>query len=337
MRKKENILLSVVIPCKNEEKNIKRCLESIIQNTAFAGEHEIILVDSFSKDNSVALAQEYPVRILQLKKNWLHSSAAARYIGCLNARGKYIFIIDADMELLGGFLEKAVVFMEKDHTVAAVAGIGKEVQLVNGKEIQCVDNLYHRDTVQICDADYLGGAALYRRIYLEQEGLFMPYLYSQEELELCQRLKQKWQVLTLPYPMSVHYTYPNKSMKLFKKHLDSNRFTGMGQLLRYSFGTCFFWPNFLRFKKFVFPLIFIVIIICSILILIIGGNAVFLAGGAAIIILFCLYLVIRGQSLKQALLRMIVWPCIIFTFSKGLFLKPKAAQDYPRDVKIIKR
>ena len=336
MSKKE-IILSVIIPCKNEENNIERCLNSVLKQIRNMPKTEVLLVDAASSDRTVEFAEQFPVKIIQLKASWLHTASAGRFLGVINTQGRYIFIIDADMELIGDFLEKAVTFMEKDQTIAGVAGISKEIHVVNGEKTGYIDNLYKRNSTQVSDADYLGGAALFKRSCLKEAGSFNPYLYSQEELELCQRLKEKWKVLILPYPMTVHYTYPQKSMKLFKRQLGSNRFTGMGQLLRYSFGSRFFWTNFFRFKKFVFSMILIMFIISSIPILIIKKNAAFLAGVAAAIIFFYLYLVIKKMSFKQALLTAIKWPCIIFTFAKGLFLKPKPAQDYPQDVKIVKR
>ncbi|MCG2712139.1 MAG: glycosyltransferase [Candidatus Omnitrophica bacterium] len=334
---KEEILLSIIILCKNEEEHIEQCLSSVLNQSKSIENTEVLVIDCASSDKSIEKAEQFSVKIIQLKASWIHTASAGRFLGVINTRGRYIFIIDADMELIGDFLEKAVTFMEKDQTIAGVAGIGKEVHIVNGEKIRCIDNLYKRNTTQICNADYLGGAALFRRFCLEQAGSFNPYLYSQEELELCQRLKKRWKIKTLPYLMSVHYTYPYKSIKLFKRQLGSNRFTGMGQLLRYSFGTQFFWTNFSRFKKFVFSMIFIMVIIFNIPLLIIKNNSAFLAGVAIAIILPYLYLVIRKMSFKKALLTAIIWPCIIFNFAKGLFLKPKPAQDYPQDVKIIKR
>ena len=74
----------------------------------------------------------------------------------------------------------------------------------------------------------------------------------------------------------------------------------------------------------------------NVIINIIQGKKVFLVAEMAAMILFYLYLAISKRSFKQALLTVIVWPFIIFNFTKGLFLKPRSKQDYPQDVNIIK-
>jgi len=55
--------LSVIIITKNEEENIKDCLESV------KWADEIIVVDSFSRDKTVELAKEYTSKIFQ--KEWM--------------------------------------------------------------------------------------------------------------------------------------------------------------------------------------------------------------------------------------------------------------------------
>ena len=335
---REKISLSVVIPCKNEEKHIERCLSSVLKQTEKVPGAEVMLVDSNSTDGSVKKAASFDIKIISARPYWVSTSSAARFLGILNTQGQYILVIDADMELLDGFLEKALLFMEENKDVAGVAGICREIQVTDNNElIGERENFYKRDTEKISEADYLGGAALFRRSCLEPEGGFNPYLYSQEELELCQRLKKKWKLVTLPYPMSVHYTYPGKSMKLFKRQLYSNRFMGMGQLLRYSIGTQFFRDNFSRFNKLIFFTILNLAIISSIPILALKKSAAFLVYEAAAIISFYIYLVIRKRSFKQAFLTAVKWLCITFTFVKGVFMKPRLAQDYPRDVIIVKR
>ena len=55
----ENVLLSVIIPVYNVEKYLARCLDSILDQELALSQYEIILVNDGSKDNSLAIAQEY--------------------------------------------------------------------------------------------------------------------------------------------------------------------------------------------------------------------------------------------------------------------------------------
>jgi glycosyltransferase involved in cell wall biosynthesis len=73
--------LSVIIPCYNEEKNIRECLESV------AWADEILVVDSFSTDKTLEIARKYTDRIVQhefvndsVQKNWAIPQAAHEWI-----------------------------------------------------------------------------------------------------------------------------------------------------------------------------------------------------------------------------------------------------------------
>lgn len=55
-----NSLISIIIPTLNNEDSISDCLAHLI---AFGRGSEIILVDGGSEDSTVAIAQDYPVRI----------------------------------------------------------------------------------------------------------------------------------------------------------------------------------------------------------------------------------------------------------------------------------
>lgn len=81
------IKLSVVIITFNEEKNIERCLTSI-KTIA----DEIVVVDSFSSDNTKELCLKYGVKFIEHKfdghieqKNWAISQASFPYILSLDA------------------------------------------------------------------------------------------------------------------------------------------------------------------------------------------------------------------------------------------------------------
>ena len=80
--------LSAVIITKNEEKNIRRCLESVIEVA-----DEIIVIDSQSTDNTIGICREFRVEIFQLEwKGYAH----AKNYGIGKTKNDYILSIDAD-------------------------------------------------------------------------------------------------------------------------------------------------------------------------------------------------------------------------------------------------
>jgi len=95
------LILSVIIPVFNAEKHLKRCLESVFTAAAFAPKvkTEVILVDNGSKDNSLKIAEDFAKKS-PLKISVLHchtpGASAARNFGVKQAKGKYLWFIDAD-------------------------------------------------------------------------------------------------------------------------------------------------------------------------------------------------------------------------------------------------
>lgn len=81
------IPLSVIIICKNEEKNISTCLESI------KWADEIIVVDAFSSDKTIDIARRYTNKVFQ---NHWEGYTAQRRFALEKASHQWVFSIDAD-------------------------------------------------------------------------------------------------------------------------------------------------------------------------------------------------------------------------------------------------
>ncbi len=89
----KKFLLSVCIISKNEEKHLSRCLNSI-QNIA----DEIILLDSFSTDDTIEIAGQFNCKIYQ--HEWPNDYSLARNKCISFAKSEWILFLDADEELV---------------------------------------------------------------------------------------------------------------------------------------------------------------------------------------------------------------------------------------------
>lgn len=90
----ENIEISVVIPCLNEDKTLKTCIDKCKQ--AFKELNingEIIVSDNNSTDNSIEIAKNSGVKIVHCKEKGYGRTLKA---GFNIAQGKYIVMGDAD-------------------------------------------------------------------------------------------------------------------------------------------------------------------------------------------------------------------------------------------------
>ena len=88
--------ISVIVPAYQVEKDIERCLDSIINQTY--KNLEILVIDDGSKDSSGDIADTYAVKDSRIrvihKKN--EGLPQARKTGVENATGEYIGFVDAD-------------------------------------------------------------------------------------------------------------------------------------------------------------------------------------------------------------------------------------------------
>ena len=88
-------LVSVVIPCLNEEENVERCVTESLEALEAAGlSGEVIVVDNASEDRSAEIAAAAGARVITERRRGYGSAYLA---GFAAARGTYIVMADADL------------------------------------------------------------------------------------------------------------------------------------------------------------------------------------------------------------------------------------------------
>jgi glycosyltransferase involved in cell wall biosynthesis len=227
--------VSVIIKAYNEEKNIQAAIESSLRAVAEVG-GEVILADSHSTDGTVALACAYPVRIVQLAHPGERSCGAGPQLGYQHARGDYVYILDGDMQMVPGFLPRALAFLAQHPEAAGVAGRVVE---------QNMDSLEYRERglrapshLAPGHVDRLDGGGLYRRRAIEETGYFSDRnLHSYEELDLGVRLRALgWTLWRIPIDSVTHYGHDAPPYQLLMRRWRSRYVCGVGELLRASLG-----------------------------------------------------------------------------------------------------
>ncbi len=105
--------ISVIIPVYNAQKYVKRCIESVCQQSY--PEYEIIIVDDGSTDNSAQICKELAAKHSNIK--YIAQSnkgvSAARNLGMQNATGQYLVFIDSDDYVLNDMLQYLYLGMKK--------------------------------------------------------------------------------------------------------------------------------------------------------------------------------------------------------------------------------
>jgi glycosyltransferase involved in cell wall biosynthesis len=81
-------LLTIIIPCKNEERNIRPCIESVLDVS-----DEILVADSGSTDRTMEIAREYNCRIIE--REYIYSADFKNW-AIPQAKHEWILLVDAD-------------------------------------------------------------------------------------------------------------------------------------------------------------------------------------------------------------------------------------------------
>ncbi|GAB5617076.1 hypothetical protein JCM31739_19010 [Faecalimonas canis] len=167
-------LVSIVIPVYNVEDYLKRCIESVIQQTY--KNLEIIIVDDGATDDSPIICDEYASKDERIKV--IHKIngglSDARNVGYSESRGEYIFFLDSDDWLEKNTIEilyEALLRYDADIVVAnyyyqyefhcVSANVIEEVQVYNRK--QAMEELLRNDLIK----NFAWGK-LYKRELLEE-------------------------------------------------------------------------------------------------------------------------------------------------------------------------
>lgn len=244
--------VSIIIKALNEEKNIARAIESSINclEKSNVDSYEVILADSLSTDKTIDIAQNYPVKIIQLTDPEDRSCGVGAELGYYIAEGEYLYILDADMEFIDGFFDAAIEFLEKNLSYAGVGGL---VQEMNNSTIEFQQRYLREGSTLISSGDTfaLNMGGLYRKSSIDKIGYFTnKNLNSYEETELGARLVASGEKLyRLGVPSVKHYGHTINSYKLILKRIKTGYILGFGELIRSSFGKDHFYVILKNLKQ----------------------------------------------------------------------------------------
>ena len=120
----ENIKISVIVPIYNTEKFLRKCIESIVNQTL--QEIEIILINDGSTDNShnicLEYAEKYPEKIRYINNKNI-GCGATRNLGIELAQGKYVAFVDSDDYIEKTMYEELWNEKEKNDSDIVVCGM----------------------------------------------------------------------------------------------------------------------------------------------------------------------------------------------------------------------
>lgn len=106
-------LISVIVPVYNAAPFLSKCVESILAQQV--EELELILIDDGSKDNSLAICEEYAAQDSRIKviSKPNGGASSARNCGLDNATGEWVTFVDADDWLSNDAFVTCLPYMEE--------------------------------------------------------------------------------------------------------------------------------------------------------------------------------------------------------------------------------
>lgn len=214
---------SVIIPTRNVEWCLERCLKSLVKIDYPKDKYEIIIADSDSEDKTREIAKKYGTIAVS---GYPKTISGCRNKGFEIAKGKFIAFSDADCVFDKNWLKNSLKYF-KNEKVAGVGGInitpedetdfGKAVGFVLNQPLFTAGSVYARVLKEAKEVKSIAGCnAIYKRealkkvLPLDGNSLAEDYLMNQKVRELG------YKIFYTPDTIVWHYRRPDPG-KFFKQ------------------------------------------------------------------------------------------------------------------------
>jgi len=126
-------LLSVIIPCYNEEENVKEFYKELLKNEAFFKEKnlelEMLYIDDGSRDKTVQMVKELReederVHLISFSRNF--GKESAMYAGLERSKGDYVVIMDVDLQDPPALLPEMFAAIEEGYDSVATRRVSRK-------------------------------------------------------------------------------------------------------------------------------------------------------------------------------------------------------------------
>jgi len=173
-------LVSVVVTTKNEEEVIGRLIQSVKAQTF--KNREIILVDNNSTDKTLFIARKMNVKAYTVGPE----RSIQRNFGAKVAKGKYLFILDADMELTSKVISECVQLAESDKKIGEIVIPEQSLASNYWGKVKAFERAFYNDK-----GDELTDAArFFRRDVFFKAGCYDETITGPEDWDLPETIKE---------------------------------------------------------------------------------------------------------------------------------------------------
>ena len=209
--------ISIIIPCRNEEKYISRCLDSVLAQDYPGDKMEILVADGMSTDGTKGILLDYVKRHASIRyiENSRKVVTAGLNILIKHSKGELVLRMDAHNVFPQNYVSKCVKYMQERN----VDNVGGVIVTMPGDNTLCakaiaiamsstfgVGNSYFRTGVkEPCLVDTVPFGC-YRREIFEKIGFFDEDMIRSQDAEFNLRLiKNGGKILLAPDIVSHYY------------------------------------------------------------------------------------------------------------------------------------
>lgn len=162
-----NLVLSLVVPCYNEEENVELFFDEV--NKTFDGkikDYEFVFIDDGSKDKTYDSLkkifekhkQNNNIQIISFSRNFGKESAI--YAGLMKSKGDKVCIIDADLQQKPEVVLEMLDVMENNPNTDCVAAYQEKRK--EGRVISKLKSSFYKIINKMTEIDFVNGASDFR-------------------------------------------------------------------------------------------------------------------------------------------------------------------------------
>ena len=222
--------VSIIIPCRNEEAFIEKCLNSILANDYPKNRMEILVVDGESTDTTrsiiARIVRQYSYMRIVLLHNEKKITPCALNIGIKKAKGEFIIRMDAHSEYKSNYISLCVE-QSLAHKADNVGGIFASTPpvdtLIAHSIVEAlstffgVGNSYFRTYPNHYKEVDTVAYGCYKRDVFERIGLYNENLVRCQDMDFNMRLKKAGGRIIL-FPDIIAYYYTEATFLKFWQH-----------------------------------------------------------------------------------------------------------------------
>ncbi len=214
--------VSIVIPTRNEESYIEKCLDACLSQTYPSEKIEIIVVDGMSQDRTKEIVKQYTqnYKNIKLLDNPKKITPSAMNIGIKESKGDIVIKVDGHSKISNNYVEKSVEKLSTNDEVWAVGGpietIGKSriaegIAYAMSSRFGVGNSLFRtlKDNQKDVFVDTVPFAAFPRWVF-DRVGLFDEEFVRTQDYEMNLRIrKMGGKILLTPALRSIYFSRRN--------------------------------------------------------------------------------------------------------------------------------